>query len=653
MNTLWLIWVVSTIAGCLVIFIAPASRHKVSISGALLVSLLALAGWQWNISIKTEAESRAQFVELLPTESRPDGYVSSDQCRSCHPGHYDSWHKTYHRTMTQHATPQTVIGDFNNVFLYDENLAYHLTQDKDAFFVTIYQFPDNIQPHQQNIASHARLENKYRVGLLTGSHHMQVVWLTPESGNLQRLLPFAWLKKDNRWVKRKDVFLRDPDLPEKVQLWNKNCYRCHSTAAQPRPNLTSGEAHTRLAETGIGCEACHGPGQSHIDFFSNPINRYTSHSSGSPSLTTSNISHSIVHPEKLSHKKSSQVCGQCHSVKWFVDGPELWENGFDYKPGDDMELTTPVVRPRDIDNQPWLHSLIQKSPDILHRQFWPDGEVRVSGREYNGLIESPCYQKGTLSCMRCHQMHGADPNDQLAKNMNSDHACTQCHKSISSDITAHTRHAPASEGSRCYNCHMPHTTYGLLKAIRSHEISSPSIKNQLDSGRPNACSLCHLDKPLDWVSDNLQSWFKHPSHTLSEDQKEIPEGLRMALADGPNQRALIAWHLGWKPAIDTSSSPWAVPLLLELFKDRYSAVRYLAAESLTRLVPDSKPLDYVASPEIRTRETQGILNSFLKSLPPAGDKWISTQEQDKGSILSSLKNRLIPQRPKKPVDLVE
>ena len=65
-------------------------------------------------------------------------------------------------------------------------------------------------------------------------------------------------------------------------------------------------------------------------------------------------------------------------------------------------------------------------------------------------------------------------------------------------ISAHTHHRAESSGSRCYNCHMPRTTFGLLHAMRSHQVSVPTVKESLDHGRPNACNLCHLDKTLAW-----------------------------------------------------------------------------------------------------------------------------------------------------------
>ncbi len=62
---------------------------------------------------------------------------------------------------------------------------------------------------------------------------------------------------------------------------------------------------------------------------------------------------------------------------------------------------------------------------------------------------------------------------------------------------------------RCYNqCHMPFTTYGLLKAIRSHQVSSPSVQAKFGKrAGPIACNQCHQDKTLAWTSDYLSRWY--------------------------------------------------------------------------------------------------------------------------------------------------
>src|SRR6478672_1693465 len=50
-----------------------------------------------------------------PALVRDAGYVSSDTCRACHPSQYASWHGSYHRTMTQVATPSSVAARFDGV----------------------------------------------------------------------------------------------------------------------------------------------------------------------------------------------------------------------------------------------------------------------------------------------------------------------------------------------------------------------------------------------------------------------------------------------------------------------------------------------------------------------------------------------------------
>ena len=44
-------------------------------------------------------------------------WSASDACRACHPGHHASWHESFHRTMTQPATRDNVLGRFDDVWL--------------------------------------------------------------------------------------------------------------------------------------------------------------------------------------------------------------------------------------------------------------------------------------------------------------------------------------------------------------------------------------------------------------------------------------------------------------------------------------------------------------------------------------------------------
>jgi hypothetical protein len=172
-------------------------------------------------------------------------------------------------------------------------------------------------------------------------------------------------------------------------------------------------------------------------------------------------------------------------------------------------------------------------------------------------------------------------DDQLAANAGGNEACVSCHPTS----TTHAHHRADSPGSSCYNCHMPYTTYGLLKTIRSHQISSPSVQASLDTGRPNACNLCHLDKTLAWTADALSRWYATPAPALADDDRTVAASLMGLLRGDAGQRAIVAQSMGWAPAQQASGTGWLTPYLALLQKDSYDAVRYIASRSLRSLPP--------------------------------------------------------------------
>ena len=59
-------------------------------------------------------------LDLRPIATDDGGYISSDQCRECHPHQHSAWHASHHRTMTQVPTEDSVIANFegNQVIRY-------------------------------------------------------------------------------------------------------------------------------------------------------------------------------------------------------------------------------------------------------------------------------------------------------------------------------------------------------------------------------------------------------------------------------------------------------------------------------------------------------------------------------------------------------
>jgi predicted CXXCH cytochrome family protein len=544
-----------------------------------------------------------EFVASIPRVGGPEGYVGSASCKKCHEEQFASWHRSYHRTMTQFADGEAVKADFNNVVLTNENTRFTLMKRGDEHWMRAepIDVPGKDRP----------IPIELRMGLVTGSHHMQVFWVPEGHGNMQIGFPFTWLIPERRWVPRNSTFIRPPDLQHRPEVWNLVCSRCHTTGVEPHANMVERRVETRVAELGISCEACHGPGKRHVDLQS---------ASGGPKALEPG---EIIHPKEIDPIRASQICGFCHSMKWISDAENWREGGFRFRPGDDLENTTPVIRPSQVDSIPRLRDYLARNPELLNDFFWPDGMIRVSGREYNGLIESPCYKGGKFSCLSCHSLHESEPDDQLAARGKGNNACLQCHDKYqdTSAVAAHTHHPVESTGSECYNCHMPHTTYGVLKAIRSHEISSPRIADELTSGRPNACNLCHLDRTLEWSAKHLADWYQQEKPALPTEATNIARSVYLALAGDAGQRVIVAWHLGWEPALAASGKDWPGYILAQLLDDSYAAVRCVAERSLRNFPGVNLPdFDFTAQPDQRRPVREKVWAKIQNSRQPRLDR---------------------------------
>ena len=617
----------------------PRRVVSVVVLGAAAAAL-GLAGR--GSQLERDANARARVRTAVPLPER-DGFVSSDTCRSCHPNQFASWHRSYHRTMTQFADARSVKGKFAGVTLTSPLTDYHLSQEGDHFGVEIYEVPPGA-----GLGAQKTFALRGDIAMLTGSHRQQVYWVSTRQGNTQMALPYAFLLDDQRWVPNTAIFLRDPGLPPMEPVWNHMCIECHATGGQPRPVGNDESFATRVGELGIACEACHGSAVEHVRANQNPARRYALHLGGKPDPT-------IVNPAHLNSKASSQVCGQCHGIKWIPNSRDWKANGFRYRPGDDLDQTTPVIRAANPAAQPFIKDLLAQDPNYIHDRYWSDGMVRVSGREFNGMMESPCYKHGDLGCLSCHSQHQSEPAGQMAAARNGNEACLQCHAPLRANLAAHTHHAANSSGSECYNCHMPHTTYGLLKGIRSHQIDSPGVRKTQETGRPNACNLCHLDRSLGWTAAKLTEWYRQPAPVLTEEERTQSAAATMLLRGDAGQRALYAWSLGWAPARQASGEDWLAPYLGELLEDPYPAVRYIAARSLRRL-NGFKDLDYdfMGTPGQFAATHQTVLARWRPAAPAKGtaDRSPILLRPD-GALDQAAFAQLLRRRDNHPMDLHE
>jgi cytochrome c554/c'-like protein len=542
-----------------------------------LLSLRILAA---SLSVLLAACDGASAPRLLVTgapalpDDRPiqrlqPEFTSSSACKSCHAAEYESWHASFHRTMTQQVGPDTVLAPWEGELHYGDD-RFVLERRGDGFWVEL----DDPEWRPGNPEFPAPLRVWRQMVLSTGSHNFQAFWFP--SGVTRKLYMFTMCYRidEGLWMPMDAAFIDPPTNHRQPRLprWNLACLKCHVT--KPVPAVEEPEMDTTVTEFGIACEACHGPGEAHVAANQNPLRRYEQHLAGDDVADAT-----IVNPLRIDPKRSSDVCGQCHGITEIKEESldDFNDKGYSYDPGEDLFEQRNLVTAGD-------------------EYFWPDGQVRVSGRELNAHVRSPCYLEGegerTLTCFSCHELH-PDTGDtrpleewrvhQLKPAMRTNEGCTQCHAELAAPEArdAHSHHSP--ESVSCHDCHMPHTVWGLLKAIRSHEISTPSVQESLKAERPNACNLCHLDRSLGWTAKHLEEWYGTRRPQLSAPQRSQSAAVHWILKGDAGLRALIAWHMGWEPAQRVSGTDWMPPYLATLLDDAYDAVRFRAERTLRAL----------------------------------------------------------------------
>jgi hypothetical protein len=521
-------------------------------------------------------------------------YIGSQACRGCHPDHYESFHRTYHRTMTQDATPASVLGRFDGRSLDYLGVRARMHRGNEGEFLISFTAAGGSQRWR------ARIERS------VGSHRYQQ-YLAREGETYFRL-PIAWDVADQRFIHMNAAFLTpDPqltaagvsraDYDRHVTRWNDNCIFCHNVQPNPGLDLETGAFDTRVAELGVACEACHGPGAEHAARNANPLRRYALHTRSQPDPT-------IRNPARLSAERSSQICGRCHGQRITADIGSVLQHGDPFIPGDDLARhSRPLAR----------DSLQNGQAGLFEARFWPDGTPRLTAYEYQGLLQSPCNRGGELSCESCHAMHASEPSGQLRPELGRsvsdperDAMCTGCHQALRSQPTAaaHSHHLAGSSGARCQSCHMPEVVYGLVSVRLSHRIEVPDPAAQ---GRPDACTLCHLDRSRDWAIGALRSW--RPS---SSRPQVLPEAIERLFAGDPIERAVAAHALGRGDAAPApGSAPQQIGALLDsLASDPYPAVRSIAWRSLRARLGDAPAAlqaqlaEYVPTAALEERERQ-------------------------------------------------
>lgn len=588
-----------------------------------------------------------------PIQQVANDYVSSDTCRACHPGNYASWHASFHRTMTQVASPATVATELDGLKLTDDGIDYCIEKKSGAYYV-------RTKPQGADDSS---LGKPMQIVLLTGSHRLQIYWTETGDGRTLGQFPFSYIVAEKKWALVQHTFLSPPG-PQQIYSkgdWNAACMTCHVTHGRARFE-GNGKYDSMVSEFGIACEACHSGGKEHIAMNRDPLRRFMLHFTGGHDQT-------IANPARMDGPTSTLVCGQCHSISVFKNAHDraIWDrqNGV-YRPGQKEFDLRWIAQPNGTDHPVERASLKETDPHFFGDQFWGDGQVRVIGREANALMASPCYKGNNYSCTTCHELHPKNPDQatltewaskQMKPQMTTNVACLECHKQfkLPATLAAHTHHAADSSGSTCYNCHMPKTIYGLLHASRSHQISIPNARESSELGRPNACNLCHLDQSLAWTAGKLHEWYGQKTPQLTSDERDWSFGAQWLLKGDAGQRALIVYNMGWEPAQKASGRDWLYPYLIFELNDPYAAVRFGAWKSLQTLPGfESYDFDYTVDDAQQKQALALAYQKWFREVKsPRALFAPQTILDSTGMFQQDVFDRMLDQRNRRPVTIAE
>ncbi|MCK9409868.1 MAG: hypothetical protein M0R68_12125, partial [Bacteroidetes bacterium] len=335
-------------------------------------------------------------------------YVGSAECRDCHQEIYTAYMKTVTaRSMYKLDTSNIIEVYPQREPVYDTllNFYYEMVRKGDKFYQREYRLDT-----RNNIIHERFMEAQYVIG----SGKNLRMYFYDENGMFYEL-PLTWYVHKNRWDFSPGY--REFGNVRFSRFASSKCLACHNAHMDASP--AANERFVKLYPLGVGCEACHGPGELHVK-----------KELGKSVKLPSDDAKTIVNPVDLSPQRQMDVCQQCHlqGKAWALRGEAEW---FDFRPGMLLEELWSVY-----------------SYAAVHKE-----EFKVADSGYRFSL-SRCYKEshGVTTCNTCHDSHGMFRGSSTQFNRQN---CYKCHPPESlpgqGSKYAHT------EKDDCVSCHMKQT----------------------------------------------------------------------------------------------------------------------------------------------------------------------------------------------------
>ncbi|QEM83916.2 tetratricopeptide repeat protein [Halomonas binhaiensis] len=569
-------------------------------------------------SVQAEEATKPPHGQLPEYASNAAGYAPDGSCASCHQAEAEAWKDSDHGWSMREATEENVLGDFEDASFEDGPVKARFFHDDEGFKATL-EGPDDPA-------------KTYRIRYTFGYSPLQQYLVALPGGKLQGLT-IAWDSRPEdqggqRWFSLYPGQAFTPDDPlhwrGRYQNWNAMCADCHSTNLQKNYDEASDTFATTWNEQNVGCQSCHGPAQSHLDWANgvknDPAVEAETREAGTKEAETGKAGTGEDAPSTedmglavdLKNTKGPALveqCATCHSRRQML--------GVGPGPGHGKPLTDIA-----------LPSLL--SEGLYHADGQIQGEVYV----YGSFVQSRMYEAG-VACSDCH-----DPHTTRIR-IKGNGLCTQCHnlapparfptlKPGDYDNPDHYHHERGSEGAQCVNCHMPETTYMVVDPRRDHSFRVPRPDLNDKTSSPDACTSCHQDQSPAQAASSIQQWFgelsranttSHYGVTLQAARQGDPEALDGLVTLSQDTDTPDIVRATAVDALASYGTP-AIPTLEQALKDDSSLVRAAAIPPFAQAPDEARVellLPLVDDPRLAVRDEaiKALAGTSMMLIPEA------------------------------------
>ena len=387
-------------------------------------------------------------VDLQNGAQKEAHFVGQAKCKECHKKQHAQWSHSRHPKMIQDIKkdPSVVVADFSKL---PDDANFML---KDAVYTVGGKFKQRYMMRKDINGSEDYVLGNYQWNV--------------ETKKWQKFKPWKY------WYKH-----AYPHDNEKLPT-SRACDGCHFTGFM---------STQKRVDTGISCEACHGPASKHVE---DPDSK--------------------VYKASLSDPvRQNEVCLQCHMRN---RDKRLEDQNMSAIYGDARDYPFGYEAGKSLAKYKMVAPFVMGHET---KEFYANGAAKKNRTQGNEFVHSMKGKHG-VTCINCHNPHTLAPT---AQNNSGNALCMKCHSFGSpigphqNNLEAHTHHKANSKGSLCVECHMPkvgrHTGKSPL-TVRSHLFGFTTPDQTTNYNMPaetNACFACHKkDRDMHTLQDDLEKW---------------------------------------------------------------------------------------------------------------------------------------------------